>query len=332
MPQSSFRVIYILTPARYRTGGPEALHQLGRALVELGHDARIVYFEGEPLHTRDGTMMRFPEIDQPTPPDYDHYQVPLTWTIDDDPGNAVVFAERWPETARHFQHATKFLWWLSIDGALEAVRRLGGFDTIRNLSVRHLAQSFYAVSYLSDQGILSLPVFDYSSPEHTQATAETDNKRTDRVLFPARSFWFISYLQRIAPDLEWVQLKGFTSDQIQELFLTSKLYVDFGSHPGKDRMPREAAMLGCCVITGMRGSAANPFDVPIPATYKFRDSRRFNGRRIVRAIRQVLADYGRRKGDFAVYRQVIAGEQAEFNAQVRRAFGSRHRGLSADPQ
>jgi hypothetical protein len=36
-----YRIVTILCPAKVRTGGPEALHQLGRALIDLGHDARI---------------------------------------------------------------------------------------------------------------------------------------------------------------------------------------------------------------------------------------------------------------------------------------------------
>lgn len=325
MPHPDHRTVYILCPARYRTGGPEALHQLGRALLDLGHDARMVYFEGEPRPARDGSALHFPHIEDPTSPAYVHYRVPTAWTIEDDPAGAVVYPELWPETARLLQHATKFLWWLSIDNALDAVHRFGGFEAFKATDVRHLAQSYYAMGYLADRDILSLPVFDHSSPEHVEAAASGGGERVDRVLFPARGAWFASYLQRLSPDLQWTELAGFTADEIRRLFLTSKLYVDFGSHPGKDRMPREAAMLGCCVITGKRGAAANPFDIPIPAAYKFRDSRRFNGRRIVRAIRDTLADYDRRKEDFATYRRMIAGERAEFNAQVQRAFGDRRR-------
>lgn len=322
MPQPDHRIVYIMCPARYRTGGPEALHQLGRALLDLGHDARMVYFEGDPRHTRDGSALHFPRIEEPTVPAYVPYRVPATWTIEDDPANAVVFPELWPETARVLHHATTFLWWLSIDNALDAVRRFGGFDAFKGTGVRHLAQSYYAMGHLAERDILSLPVFDHTSPEHARAAADGAG-RADRVLFPARGAWFTAYLQRLSPDLEWTQLVGLGADEVRRLFLTSKLYVDFGSHPGKDRMPREAAMLGCCVITGKRGAAANPFDLPIPAGYKFRDSRRFNGRRIVRAIRDTLADYDRRKEDFATYRCMIAGERAEFEAQVQRVFGDR---------
>ena len=36
-----------------------------------------------------------------------------------------------------------------------------------------------------------------------------------------------------------------------------------------NRIPREAAMCGCCVITNRNGSAANNVDVQIADKYKF---------------------------------------------------------------
>ena len=42
------------------------------------------------------------------------------------------------------------------------------------------------------------------------------------------------------------------------------IYIDFGHHPDKERLPREAAIHGCIVITGLCGSAANSQDVPLP--------------------------------------------------------------------
>ena len=145
--------------------------------------------------------------------------------------------------------------------------------------------------------------------------------RQDRILYPARGAWFAQFLRKWSPDLDWQEIKGFTPDQVRDLFLTSKLYVDFGSHPGKDRMPREAALLGCCIITSRRGAAGNPFDVPIPDRYKFRGAR-WQVPMIVRTIRRLLAEYDRRAGELAIYRRIIAGERAEFTAQAVRVFGA----------
>jgi hypothetical protein len=44
---------------------------------------------------------------------------------------------------------------------------------------------------------------------------------------------------------------------------SSKIYLDLGIHPGTDRIPREAALLGCVIVTNKRGSAGNKIDVDI---------------------------------------------------------------------
>ena len=323
MPPSAYRTIYILCPARVRTGGPEALHQLGRALRDLGHDAQMVYLtDPRQIGTREGDSVTFPGVADPTPQAYGEYAVPYTFQVADTVENAVVVPETLPGVAQSFRHVKRHLWWLSVDIGLKPVAAVGGLDTLRDDSWVHMCQSHYALAYLAQRGIIGLPLFDYTSPTHIAAASKNDaaNQRQDRILYPARSAWFAGWLKRWAPDLAWQEIVGLTSDQAQRLFLTSKLYIDFGRHPGKDRMPREAAILGCCIITGRQGSAANLFDVPILSNYKYRDSR-MNVPQIVRGIRTVLAEYACRLPDFAIYRQIIAGEREEFISQVKRAFG-----------
>ncbi len=320
--------IYIVCPANVRTGGPEAAHQLGRALIDLGNDARMVYIRNEMDVPLSGECRGVAVIEAPMPSAYAHYRVPMTWEIVDKPENAVVFPEIWPEITRRFQNLTSYLWWLSIDNGLQAVERFGGFRAFGNVRCEHLGQSYYAVDYLARHDIAALPVFDYTSPDHAGALPN-GTLREDRVLYPSRGKWFAEQLRRWAPDLAWQEIIGFTPAEVKTMFQTSKLYVDFGSHPGKDRMPREAATHGCCIITGQRGSAGNPFDVPIPARYKFRDSR-LHVPKIVRAIRGTLSEYDQRIADFATYRRIITGEASEFLAQVARAFGGEVVAAAAD--
>lgn len=322
MPKSKYRTVYILCPAQVRTGGPEALHQLGRALRDLGHDAWMVYLTAPPqAPVAEGSTVTFAEVADPMPSAYQAYAVPHTFRVSDDADNAVVIPETLPAMAQSFSRAKAHLWWLSIDNGLRAVANFGGLSAVRAAGWVNMCQSYYALSYLAAQGIAGLPLFDYTSPGNFLAARESGDpaSRHNRILYPARSAWFAGWLRRWAPDLQWQEIVGLTSEQAQRLFLTSKLYVDFGRHPGKDRMPREAAILGCCIITGRQGSAANPFDIPIPDRYKFRDSR-LNIPRISRAIRTALDEYDERLRDFATYRQIIAGEREEFIAQVRRVF------------
>ena len=71
------------------------------------------------------------------------------------------------------------------------------------------------------------------------------------------------------PDLGFVPRQGLNHAAMRAILGCAKLYIDFGHHPGKDRMPREAARAGCCILTSRSGSAQYQADMPIPDDYKF---------------------------------------------------------------
>ena len=48
----------------------------------------------------------------------------------------------------------------------------------------------------------------------------------------------------------------------------TKIYIDFGYHPEKDKMPREVVLNNNC-ITNYKGSAKNKYDIPISKKFKF---------------------------------------------------------------
>jgi len=99
-----YRTVYLLCPALVRTGGPEALHQLARALCDFGHNVRMVYLHDAMPERVSGGRVIFPSIADPMPPEYAHYEIPSTFQIEDDPANAIVFPEIFPAVTRHFSH------------------------------------------------------------------------------------------------------------------------------------------------------------------------------------------------------------------------------------
>ena len=109
-------------------------------------------------------------------------------------------------------------------------------------------------------------------------------------------------------------------EQLLETFQTSMLYIDFGNHPGKDRLPREAALNGCCIITGRRGAAKNDVDINIPSCYKF-DEYKEPLSNVIDKIRYVLGNYESCISDFDSYKQMILGEKEEFEHQIDLLFG-----------
>ena len=60
-----------------------------------------------------------------------------------------------------------------------------------------------------------------------------------------------------------------TGNEVTNLLCRAKVYIDFGPHPGMDRLPREAALAGCIVLTNREGAAGYDVDVPLPTEFKF---------------------------------------------------------------
>ena len=46
------------------------------------------------------------------------------------------------------------------------------------------------------------------------------------------------------PEYEFKALTKMSSHQIKNYYSTSKIFMDLGIHPGRERMPREAAVMG----------------------------------------------------------------------------------------
>ena len=97
------------------------------------------------------------------------------------------------------------------------------------------------------------------------------------------------------------------------------MYIDFGHHPGKDRLPREAAMSMCAIMTGRRGSAKYDEDVPIPRKYKY-DENDTSMRSIVDGVKCLLHNYDTCIDEFENYRNSIKQEKSIFSSQVAAMF------------
>jgi len=73
--------------------------------------------------------------------------------------------------------------------------------------------------------------------------------------------------------------------------------------------------MGCCVLVGAMGSAANAKDVPIPSRFKFAMSP-FDVANVVNNIEQCLKSFDVISLEFDPYRQMIRHEERDFRAQV----------------
>lgn len=301
------------------SGGPEALHQLSRVLLDLGVDARMVYYP----EARDGHAV---------PQAFSSYSPVVSTHADTRLGDVVLVPEAATKILRRFKTARRAVWWLSVDyyrqtrtawqTMKDALRGGTSLGMKQMDGIAHLCQSFYANTYLQSKGIGDAAfVTDYIRGA-TEPLRTENAKREDIVLYdPRKGAAAAKRLMAMREgNFRWVAIRGLAPSQVRALMQSAKLYVDFGHHPGRDRMPREAALSGCCVLTGRRGSAANDRDVPIPAFYKVDEKRPCWEHEAVQKIEDIVAHYDRHGAAFGPYREWIRGQHAQFVQEVRAAF------------
>ena len=322
-------VVYVLCPNNTKTGGTELAHQLVYQINKNGGKSKIAYFSlhGEPLRIIDAFKCYVTDF------------VDLK-KIEDSPDNIVVFPEANLFFLNQFHKVQKCIWWMSVDNYLKyrsfsfllkmnvhfvlngllklAYNNFFKVD-IRDKQITHFYQSEYARNFLENAGITKVHrLSDYLNEEYLHINIYTDRK--DIVLYnPRKGLAFTQMLMKFAPNITWVPLQNMTTEQVKETLHHSKVYIDFGNHPGKDRFPREAAMCGCCVITGKRGSAKFFEDVPIADEFKFDESCKTIPL-IISKIRECLDNYETESTKFNSYRDFIKSEYQTFQDDVKKIF------------
>lgn len=302
--------LIVLCPADIVTGGPEALHQLVAAARGLGVDASILY---APYRA---------EVN----PAYSHYDVAVTAPLPDQYGTVVVASEvALPFIPTQPTKAQWVLWWLSVDNFFAS---LGSTVTARRddpqqlkwlcssqSGVIHLTQSQYARSFLFERQVKSLMLTDYLSDAFVRDAIDRQQQpKKDLVLYnPRKGMAFTQQLiDASRGELEFVPIEGLDAAGVAELLGSAKLYIDFGQHPGRDRLPREAALSGCCVITGRRGAAGNAVDMPIPERFRLDDADPNVVADFTSLALSVMHDFDDVTGEFDDYRRIIGTQHETF--------------------
>jgi hypothetical protein len=188
----------------------------------------------------------------------------------------------------------------------------------------HLVQSRYAGDFLKRKNVCYGYLSDYLNEGFLKKRSGEPARKKDQVVYnPRKGFEFTKKIIAAAQDITWIPIISLQPAEVISLLEESKVYIDFGHHPGKDRIPREAAIMKCCVITGRRGAAGNPHDIPIRDSYKIAD-RTANIPAIVGMIRSCLSDYDSHVADFKPYRDWIYREENKFIEDIQRVFKIRY--------
>lgn len=312
--------IIVLSPGNTITGGPELLHQFVDKINSLGGDASILYFPFD---------QKF-EVPEP----YKHYdvkQIERSCVLDD---YLIVTPEIYTGAFNEFNNGRRFIWWLSVDNYFESQGKgtkafLKSFIGKRNYlkmdemgEINHIVQSEYAKRFLENHGYSSIKVSDFLNKEHF-AGINQNASRDDVVCYnPKKGVETTTRIIRNNPKIKFVPIQGMTSKEVSELLSKSKIYIDFGNHPGKDRIPREAAIAGCIVITGMQGSAANTIDIPVPDKYKVDEYGPYFDSNISEILYKSITEFEAHTQDFDQYRELIKNEECVFEKEVKKFIDS----------
>jgi hypothetical protein len=345
--------IYIACPANSVTGGPELLHQLAYHLRnDLQIHAFMYYYDFRPGKFESPVHSEYRVYELP-------YVLEIPKNDDNSKNILIVpEVHKALKLLLNFINIRKGIWFLSVDNyyiskltkrnnfiqrAINKIserifkKRLLDFDITSQEVLSKLIQkydyrtdpllklaNFYMTNtYRGLRWFSELKPLYYLSEYLNKSflEAQTDiSKKEDIVVYnPKKGFSFTKKIISSAKDIKFIPLINMTRDEVIKTLQRAKVYIDFGNHPGKDRIPREAAILGCCVITGKRGSAAFFEDVPIPDEYKFEDKEE-SIPKIIEKIKDCFKNFEERYKDFEYYRKVIRNEPQKFIEDLKRIF------------
>ncbi|RZL61615.1 MAG: hypothetical protein EOO93_12935 [Pedobacter sp.] len=323
-------IIYFLCAPNFATGGPEALHQMAYHLNKLGFKA-VMYYEPQD------------HSDNPVHPFYVKYNIPYVREVENNTSHILIL----PETSLDPLFEDKFseirlaIWWLSvtnyylrINPKIRRTKRklsywlrklykpvqFATFENIKALNIANIAHSYFSKVHLQEQGITPMgQISDYMNHAFFDLF-NPDIKKEDIIIYnPKKNNQFLDSIMKLCPALNWVPLIDLTPTEVAEWMNKAKLYIDFGYHPGKERMPRESCIMNCCMIIGKDGSAKYAEDMPILEKYRF-EKKEENIDQIIETIHSCLNNYDEEIKNFANYRAVLFNEENKFIEDINKVF------------
>ncbi len=288
-----YKIVYVLAPSNYVAGGVESIFQLCDAINTVGGKAELILV---------------PTNNPIVPIEYSRYNVSIASTIVNQDDSLIVAPEIWPHLLSNesFSNMTKAVWWLSVDNCHNK-------EFAKSNDIIHLYQSHYAKEFLLQSGVSNpIPLFDYVNDDYLGVSTPT---KLNVVCYSIKGKDIAEKVKDVIDNkMEFVMLKDMSRQQVLETLMSSKVFIDFGNHPGKDRIPREAAMLNNCIITNRSGSANFFSDVPIDDKYKLSGE---SIEKIATLISDCVSRYSHVVNDFSNYRKDILGQKLQLFEQVK---------------
>ena len=271
--EAYMKSVCFLCPPYVETGGTECIFECAATLKAMGVDATVALTtrlkNGHLTYLNDGNGV---------PQRFRRYPVSLT-VPDVDFDGLVVF----PETLVNSIPLTRFrnvgVWWLSVDNAFLSIElrkniflmgeqlrhNIRVHQTACSRSVVHLVQSRYAYEFCKKH--FGIPL--YLRDSVTASGLNNCDRDVSIAYNPRRGSQYVApVIDMLSSSYKCVPIIGLQHFEVLDLLSRSKVCIDFGHQPGRDKLPREAGLAGCVVLLGRRGAASNEFDFPVGHRYK----------------------------------------------------------------
>ncbi len=323
-----FMPFCFLTPGAF-TGGPMALHQAAATMNAQGGQASVMYITDKELgagdqafavEARSGeTKVRMRKGLRQTRPDrrLDMFSVPQLQAAPRD--THFVVPEVWPDLATSLLNhgcPNVHLWWLSVDNfPLNLLNQLVNQRLIR--ACNNLCQSAYAADFVRRNGAESVAMLsDYVELEAVKTPKPLAARSYDIAYLPPKARGAEPLLEGLKTRFRIVALQDMTRDQVVATLSDSKIFLDCGNHPGKDRVPREAALCGAIPVVRHEGAARFPQDVPLPDGLLLETSAFFDADLMQKRLDAVLKHAETFAPELDAYRATISAERAVFESEI----------------
>lgn len=320
--------IYVLCPGNNRSSTADNCHELCAQLKNFGVEVFMVY-----LPANDNFNPY-----NPVDAIYKKYNIPYDSGVEDSEKNILIV----PEIAANFLYVTKktrrILWWLNVNNFLRdiAVRTVNHFENILNSpmprffsfnsydsDIEHWAQSEYARKFLKINGVADEKIFtvtDFLDNIFFEVLPLKNSAKKNLIAYrQIKGSDFTDIVKELASGVEWQAVEDLTPAVAQKLFLDAKIYVDFGEHPAKEKLVREAAISNCVVITSKHGAAANDVDINISAEFKFEETIK-DAVKAADKIQSVLQNFEVELSKQKNFRERILREKYFFVEQIKSAL------------
>lgn len=346
-----YKKVYVFCPDSAVSGGPEALHQMVFYLNEIGVDASLVYFGKTPKEKMkippcyqcyvssflneqcivddEQNAIIVPEVYESAVSKYKKCVRYIWWlSVDNNNAETSFFSKLFYFLTLPLRFVKNYGYYKNhfFDVVIRVLKKRKYSFFKESLNVQHLCASYYAFDYVSKRSHRNVYLcIEPISKFFLNAFAENEKliwkrKRSNTIIYnPKKSESVVRCLADYDKSLNFKPLVGMSQSQLVEMYMSSKLYVDFGPFPGAERMPKEAVLLGCSVITGCLGASAFYKDVPISDGFKYENPLNEKDD-VIKKMKWILDNFDSTTSFFNEYRIVVRNLEMKFKKSLKDIF------------